>query len=81
MKKKFRYSISTDINQLIVEAKKLASENKITMVGDEKGGYFVGKEIDGEYLINNRSMEVIITKKPAIYSWQKIDTLLQGFFC
>jgi hypothetical protein len=65
---------------LVSEAKKVAKENKATFDGDTSSGSFSGKGVKGSYKIDGGTVKVIITDKPALAPWSKVESKVKEFF-
>jgi hypothetical protein len=65
---------------LVSEAKKVAEENGATFRGDTNSGSFAGKGVKGSYKIEGGTVKVIITDKPTLASWSKVESKVKEFF-
>ena len=83
--KEFGYCLRGDKSTRLTEMKQRAAEKKILFEGDSKRGKFSGglsmrfvgdMTIRGRYKIIGDVIIVTVLKKPSLYTWEQVDTML-----
>jgi hypothetical protein len=65
---------------LLERARKAASENGVTLVGDKGSGRFSHKMLKGEYRMLGRTVVVTITFKHRLVPWSVLEGRLRALF-
>jgi len=65
---------------LLQRAKRTASENDVTLFGDERSGRFSHKMLRGEYHRIGRTVIVTITHKHRLVPWSVLEGPLRSLF-
>jgi hypothetical protein len=78
--KTFSVNTQKDPDTLVSEARQVAKENDATFEGDTSSGNFSGKGVEGTYEIEGQTVEIIITDKPSLASWSKVESKVREFF-
>jgi hypothetical protein len=73
------FSIDTRVapSSLLVKAKRAASENGATLVGDESSGRFSHEMARGEYRTIGKTVIVTITDKHWLLPWPVVEAQLR----
>jgi len=88
MAKKFEYSLHGDRNMKLTQIKQKAAEKKILFEGNLTRGKFSGgvslpfvgdMTVKGRYKIVGDMIIVTVLKKPSLYTWEQIDSMMRGF--
>src|SRR5215211_1059377 len=76
------FSIDTAANPslLLARARRAASENGVTLLGNERSGRFSHKMLRGEYRRLGRAVIVTITYKHRLVPWSVLEGRLRGLF-
>jgi hypothetical protein len=76
------FSVDTAASSsLVLEgARRVASENGVTLLGDESSGRFSHKLLKGEYHRLGRTVIVTITYKHRLVPWSAIEGRLRALF-
>lgn len=86
MAKKFEYCLRGDKSMKLTRIKHKAAEKKILFEGDLKRGKFSGgpsmrfvgdMTIRGRYKIIGDVIIVTVLKKPSLYTWDQIDSMMR----
>lgn len=84
--REFGYCLRGDKSTRITQMKQRASEKKILFEGDSKRGKFSGgpsmrfvgdMTIRGRYKIIGDVIIVTVLRKPSLYTWEQVDSLLR----
>ena len=78
--KTFRVQTQKDPDTLVKEARQVAKENDATFEGDTSSGSFSGKGVEGNYQIEDQTVEITITDKPTLAPWSKVESKVKEFF-
>jgi hypothetical protein len=65
---------------MLARARKAASENGVTLAGDEDSGRFSHKMLRGEYRRIGRTLIVTITYKHRLVPWSVLEGRLRALF-
>jgi len=88
MVKKFEYSLRGDRAMKLTQIRQKAAEKKVLFEGDLAKGKFSGgvsmpfvgdMTIKGSYKIVGDKIIVTVSKKPSLYTWDQIDSMMRGF--
>lgn len=81
MAKEIRIDIpdDVDVDALLAKAGEAARNNGIALTGDANGGAFKGMA-EGSYTVEDRTLVVNITKKPALAPWSMVETAVRRVF-
>jgi hypothetical protein len=73
------FSMATTVapSSLLARAKKAASENDVTLLGDEGSGRFSHEMVTGEYRMVGRTVVVTITDKHWLLPWPILEAQLR----
>jgi hypothetical protein len=73
------FSMATTVNpsSLLTRARKAASENDATLIGDEQSGRFSHEMVRGEYRMVGRTVNVTITDKHWLVPWPVVEAQLR----
>ena len=73
------FSIDTTVapSSLLATAKRAASENDATLLGDEGSGRFSHEMIRGEYRMGGQTVDVTITEKHWLVPWPVVQAQLR----
>ena len=73
------FSIDTTVapSSLLATAKRAASENDATLLGDERSGRFSHEMIRGEYRMVGQTVDVTITEKHWLVPWPVVQAQLR----
>src|SRR5215210_3157543 len=76
------FSIDTAANPslLLARARRAASENGVTLLGNERSGRFSHKMLRGEYRRLGRTVIVTITYKHRLVPWSVVEGRLRALF-
>ena len=66
-----------DPSSLLARARKAASENDATLLGDEGSGRFSHEMVRGEYRLIGRTVVVTITEKHWLLPWPIVEAQLR----
>jgi hypothetical protein len=66
-----------DPSSLLARARKAASENDATLLGDEGSGRFSHEMVRGEYRLIGRTVVVTITDKHWLLPWPIVESQLR----
>jgi hypothetical protein len=78
--KTFVTTFSGNASELISKAKNAAANAGAYFNGDEHGGSFSGKGVEGYYKVNGNNVEITITAKPFLAPWSIVESTIRGFF-
>jgi hypothetical protein len=78
--KTYQVELSKEPVAVVEKARKTASSNGFEFAGDETGGRFAGKGLEGRYRIDGAQMSIMIDKKPLILPWGLIESSIKSFF-
>jgi hypothetical protein len=67
-------------SMLLERARRVASENGVALIGNERSGRFWHKMLRGEYRIIGRTVIVTITYKHRLVPWSVLEGRLRGLF-
>jgi hypothetical protein len=67
-------------SRLLEKARRAASENGVTLFGNESSGRFSHKMLEGEYRRLGRTVIVTITYKHRLVPWSVLEGRLRGLF-
>jgi hypothetical protein len=73
------FSVDTRVapSSLLARARRAASENGATLVGDERSGRFFHESLKGEYRIVGQTVVVTITEKHWLLPWPVVEVRLR----
>ena len=73
------FSLNTTLNpsSLLARARKTASENGATLIGDKQSGRFSHDMVRGEYRMVGQKVIVIITDKHWLVPWPTVESQLR----
>ncbi len=73
------YSVDTSVSpsSLLERARRAASENGATLLGDEGSGRFAHEMVRGEYRVVGRTVTVTITDKHWLLPWPVVEARLR----
>jgi hypothetical protein len=80
MSRTFSMDTSATPTRLLERARRAASENGVTLIGNESSGRFSHKLLIGEYHRLGRKVIVTITYKHRLVPWSVLEGRLQGMF-
>lgn len=84
MSKSFVIEVNCDLSSVMRKAEKIITEKGGNFSGDKYSGWFIGKTpigaIEGKYQTNNNKVEIIITDKPFVISYNKIESVVREYF-
>ena len=80
MARTFSMDTAASPSLLLARARRAASENGVTLVGDEGSGRFSHKMLKGEYRMLGRTVIVTITYKHRLVPWSVLEGRLRGLF-
>ena len=80
MARTFTLEIAASPSLLLQRARRAASENGVTLSGDESSGRFSHKMLRGEYRGLGRTVIVTITYKHRLVPWSVLEGRLRGMF-
>jgi hypothetical protein len=80
MARTFSIDTSASPSLLLARARKVASENSVSLVGNESSGRFSHKMLKGEYRRIGRTVIVTITYKYRLVPWSVLEGRLRGLF-
>jgi len=78
--KTFTTTFSGSASDLINKAKNAAANAGAYFNGDEHGGDFSGKGVNGYYRVNGNIVEITITDKPFFAPWAMVESTIRSFF-
>ena len=64
-------------SSLLARARRTASENGATLVGDERSGRFSHESLKGEYRMVGQAVVVTITEKHWLLPWPVVEARLR----
>jgi hypothetical protein len=73
----FSMATTVDPSSLLARARKVASENDATLLGDERSGRFSHEMVRGEYRVVGRTVIVTITDKHWMLPWPVVVVRLK----
>jgi hypothetical protein len=75
MARTFRVDMGTIVSPhlLLARARRAASENGVTLVGDERSGRFSHSMVRGEYRVIGRTVLVTIIDKYSLLPWSVVE--------
>jgi hypothetical protein len=73
----FSMATTVDPSSLLARARKAASENDATLLGDEGSGRFSHEMVRGEYRLIGRTVVVTITDKHWLLPWPIVESQLR----
>jgi hypothetical protein len=71
------FSMATPVDPSSLLARKAASENDATHLGDERSGRFSHEMVRGEYRMVGRTVNVTITDKLWLVPWPVVEAQLR----
>ena len=73
------FSVDTRVapSSLLARARRAASENGATLVGDERSGRFSHESLKGEYRMAGRKVVVTITDKHWLLPWPIVEVRMR----
>ena len=80
MARTFSIDTAASPSWLLERARRAASENGVTLVGNEGSGRFSHKMLEGEYRRIGRTVIVTITYKHRLVPWSVLEGRLRGLF-
>src|SRR5918993_3008858 len=80
MARTFRIDTSANPSLLLARARRVASENGVKLVGDERSGRFSHRMLRGEYHRLGQTVIVTITHKHRLVSWSVLEGRLRPLF-
>ena len=80
MARTFSIDTAASPSLLLQRAKRAASKNDVTLVGNEGSGRFSHKMLRGEYRRIGRTVMVTITHKHRLVPWSVLEGRLRGMF-
>ena len=80
MTKTIQINLMREASHVISEAKAVASKNGVKLIGDDSNGRFSGAGIEGQYLIEEGTMAIVIHRKPMLLPWTILEDRLLDFF-
>src|ERR671913_46182 len=80
MARTFSIDTAASPSLLLERARRAASENGVTLVGNEGSGRFSHKLLEGEYRRIGRTMIVTVTHKHRLVPWSVLEARLRGLF-
>lgn len=79
----YQIKFSGDPEEKVKKAKAMAAENGVTFIGDGKKGKFSGRimggNLIGTYTVDKNILNVIVTEKPLLVSWNMVESQLVEF--
>lgn len=85
---KFQYKLKGNPAYKLETIKRKASEKMILFEGNLESGTFSGgvnlpvigdQRVKGSYRIKDEVITITVSKKPDVYTWSKIDSMLRDF--
>jgi len=85
---KFQYRLRGNPSQKLALVKQRAAQKLVHFAGNLEKGAFAGglslpligdMTVRGSYKIEGDMITVIVSKKPASYTWSQVDSMLRGF--
>jgi hypothetical protein len=73
----FSMATTVDPSSLLARARKVASENDATLLGDERSGRFSHEMVRGEYRTVGRTVNVTIADKLWLVPWSVVEAQLR----
>jgi hypothetical protein len=73
----FSMATTVDPSSLLARARKVASENDATLLGDERSGRFSHEMVRGEYRTVGRTVNVTIADKLWLVPWPVVEAQLR----
>ncbi len=80
MGRTFSIDTAASPSLLLARARRAASQNGVTLFGNESSGRFSHKMLKGEYRIIGRMVIVTITYKHRLVPWSVLEGRLRGLF-
>ena len=80
MARTFSIDTAASPSRLLERARRAASENGVTLVGNEGSGRFWHKMLEGEYRLSGRTVIVTITHKHRLVPWSGLEGRLRALF-
>jgi hypothetical protein len=82
MARTFRIDMGTIVSPhlLLARARRAASKNGVTLVGDERSGRFSHSMVRGEYRVIGRTVLVTIIDKYSLLPWSVVEGRLRRWF-
>jgi hypothetical protein len=80
MARTFSMDTAASPSLLLTRARRVASENGVTFIGNERSGRFSHKLLIGEYRVIGRTVIVTITHKHRLVPWSVLEGKLRGLF-
>lgn len=80
MAKTFRVKITTNPDDIIEKAARIASQKGAVFKGNASSGRFEGHGVSGEYEVEGDTMRVTINQKPFIAPWSLVESKVKSFF-
>ena len=77
MAKTYQLDTMVSPSSLLARARRAASENGATLVGDERSGRFSHKSLKGEYRMVGQTVVVTITEKHWLLPWPVVEVRLR----
>lgn len=76
----FVMSLKQPADFLLEKVREAADKNGFLLEGNDQSGSFQGNGIFGCYQVNGDKLELVITKKPALLSWNRVEAEIRAFF-
>ena len=80
MARTFSIDTAASPSLLLERARRKASENGVTLLGNERSGRFSHPMLEGEYRRIGRTVIVTITHKHRLVPWSVLEGRLRGMF-
>ena len=80
MARTFSIDIVASPSLLLARARRVANENGVRLVGDERSGRFLHRMLEGEYRMIGRKVIVTITYKHRLVPWSVLEGRLRALF-
>jgi hypothetical protein len=80
MARTFRIDTAANPTLLLERVRRVASENGVTLFGNESSGHFSHKMLEGDYRRLGRTVIVTITYKHRLVPWSVLESRLRGLF-
>jgi hypothetical protein len=80
MARTFSIDISAGPSLLLARARRVANENGVRLVGNERSGRFSHKMLIGQYRLSGQTVIVTITFKYRLVPWSVVEGRLRALF-
>jgi hypothetical protein len=80
MARTFSIDTAASPTLLLQRARRAASENDVTLYGNERSGRFSHRMLRGEYRRSGRTVIVTITQKHGLVPWSALEDRLRALF-